>query len=60
VIGIDVLVGQCVAAGMPEHVGMDLEPVRSNRFSVFDRAALAPVLASAKRGKRNPLKGDQS
>jgi hypothetical protein len=24
--GIDALVGQCVAAGMPEHVGMNLEP----------------------------------
>jgi hypothetical protein len=24
--GIDALVGQCVAAGVPEHVGMDLEP----------------------------------
>jgi hypothetical protein len=24
--GIDTLVGQCVAAGMPEHVWMNLEP----------------------------------
>jgi hypothetical protein len=24
--GIDALVGECVTAGMPEHVWMDLEP----------------------------------
>jgi hypothetical protein len=44
--GIDTLVGQCVAAGMPEHVGMDLEP------NLGLGASAGEELGEARRGKR--------